>query len=179
MGGTTSSIEKVKGSLDRSEEDVNKVTEEGWRLFDINSTSTGGSSMATVMIIVMSAASAALCGWVLMWCVFHYQTYRRTSLEIRDEKIRVETERLELQERRAAQKKLRQERARTEEAEAAAWLEEEEKKTQQAKVERETLEATKRPLWERSIWMSSPQLTSTPKPGQCSRCQDRHLESIV
>ena len=50
MGGTTSSIEKVKGSLDRSEDDVNNVTEEGWRLFDINNNSTGESAMATVVM---------------------------------------------------------------------------------------------------------------------------------
>ena len=177
MGGTTSSVEKVNRSLDRSEEVVNKVTEEGWRLFDINNTSTGGSPLATGILIIICSASAALCAWMVMWLVFHYQTCRKTSLEIRDERLRVETERLELEERRSARRKLRKEQLRTDEAETEAWLQEENAKTVQAQEERKALE--KRPLWESSIWMTSPQSTSTPKTGHCSRCHNRTLESIV
>ena len=179
MGGTTSSIEKVKGSLDCSEEDVNKVTEEGWRLFEINNTSTGGSSMATVVIIIISAGTAALCGWVLMWLAFHYQTWRKASLEIRDEKLRVETEQLELRERRAASRKLRKEQLRKQEAETERWIAAEEAKTQSVRKERMGSEEGRPEEADNSIWMSSPRGISTPKPGHCSRCQGRHIESIV
>ena len=179
MGGTTSSVERVKGTLDSSEEDVNKVTEEGWRLFDINNTSTGGSPMATMLLIIIGAGTAALSGWALMWIVFHCQTYRRTNLEIKDEKLRVETENLELQERRAARRKLRKEMLRNEEAETTKWVAAEEARAEKIRRERIGKEDCEASEDSTSIWMTSPQGHSTPKYGQCSRCQGRNLESLV
>ena len=57
------------------------------------------------------------------------------SLEIRDERLRVETERLELEERK--------EQLRTDEAETDAWIREEDEKTKRVKEERKAME--KRP----------------------------------
>ena len=118
-------------------------------------------------------------GWAFMWIVFHCQTYRKANLEIKDEKVRIETETLELQERRAARKKLQEEQMRAQEAETARWIQAEEAKTERARRKRLERENTEDPADTTSIWMTSPQGHSTPKLGQCSRCQGRNLESIV
>ena len=58
MGNPTTSIKQVKGLLDRSEEDVNKVTKEGWCIFDINNTSMHGElAHGHGMMIIMGVGT--------------------------------------------------------------------------------------------------------------------------